>query len=220
MSLQDAIKTFLDKHIKQLLETYLWKFSTDNLPINFNSYGTSDYENSLNLRKHLHKSYLTNANGREGIQKWYVTDWGGVRSNRNETLKKYCELSASELISLGSKGIASWSKMLSIRDPSQYCIYDARVGFSLNAIQVIYKVDRPLYFPLLPSRNTLIRSSEPYIKELFKEMPVVKNFYTTYNDILKIYCKYNHAWDIQSAEMVLFSQAPSLASQIRRLTLG
>jgi hypothetical protein len=218
MSLQDAIKTFLDKHIKQLLETYVWKFSTDNLPINFSPHGTSDYENSLNLRKHLHKSYLTNANGREGIQKWYVADWGGVRSNRNETLKKYCELSASELISLGSKGIASWSKMLSIRDPSQYCIYDARVGFSLNAIQVIYKVDNPLYFPLLPSRNILIRSSEPYIKELFKEMPIAKDFYTTYNDTLKIYCKSNQSWDIQSAEMVFFSQAPLLASQVRSLT--
>ena len=87
MSLQDVIKTCLDKHIKQLLETYLWRFSTDNLPINFSQHGTSDYENSLNLRKHLHKAYLANEDIRQDIQNWYVADWGGVRSNRKDTLK-------------------------------------------------------------------------------------------------------------------------------------
>lgn len=217
MHFQEAIKNFIDQHIGQLLETYLWKFSTENLPIKFDFYGTSEYENSLNLRMHLHNAYLVHDKSREDIQNWYVTNWGGVRSNRKETLKKYCELSAPELISLGSKGIASWSKMLSIRDPSQYCIYDARVGFALNAVQAIYKVDDPIYFPLLPSRNTFIRSSEPYIRELFKEVPLAKDFYMTYNSILKNYCKSNKSWGIQSAEMVFFSQAPLLASQVRSL---
>lgn len=219
MSLYEAFNHFLEQHVRQLRSTYLWGFSTERLPITYTPPASNDYENSLDLRQHLYNAMLSNPNCRNGIQQWYVKEWGGVRSNRRETLEKYCELSAPQLIALGSKGIASWSKMLSIRDPYQYCIYDARVAFSLNAIQVVYGVRNHLYFPLLPSRNTLITSAQSRLKRLMSGARNQSDFYNTYNKILKNYSESTQLRDMQSAEMVLFSEAPRLASQIQNLAL-
>ena len=50
-------------------------------------------------------------------------------------------------------GIASFSKVLAIKDPLKYAIYDARVAVSINAIQMISKVLTLITFSLLLSLN-------------------------------------------------------------------
>jgi len=49
----------------------------------------------------------------------------------------YINQADAERPSTPFSGIASYSKIFSIKDPDRYAIFDARVSASLNAIQLI-----------------------------------------------------------------------------------
>ena len=80
---------------------------------------------------------------------YYISTWGGIHTNSEESMMEYSTLSASELIKLGKKGIASWSKAIVVHDPEEYAIFDARVAISLNCIQKLYNLYKVQVSPFL-----------------------------------------------------------------------
>ena len=149
------------------------------------------------------------------LQVWYVRDWGGVRTNKQVTLDKYIGTSSDNLIDRGEKGIASWSKMLSVRDPKKYVIYDARVAMSLNTISLAKSDGSTLFFPQLSSRNNNIRNAQSLVEKKAKSehLAVSQYFYSEYLNLLnEAVSQCGNKFDIQTAEMVLFANAESLAS--------
>ena len=107
----------------------------------------SNYEKNIQLKQVSRNIFLANVDTLK-LAKYLVSDWGGVRSNRDKTLNKYIswinEGKYPDIIG----GIASYSKLYSFYDPDMYAIYDARVAVSLNMIQFI--ADKPcLFFPIL-----------------------------------------------------------------------
>jgi hypothetical protein len=94
---------------------------------------------------------------------WYVRDWGGVKSNRKETLDKYVGLSEADLTALNMQGVATWSKILAVQNPDTYAIFDARVSAALNAIQLAKGIETSILFPQLASRNTKIKKFQKWL---------------------------------------------------------
>lgn len=215
---------FVNQNIHKV-ENYKWKkINLKGAPccIELNDYD-NDYKQNKILRSTLNKSLLQNytEENKYLFFKWYIANWGGVRSNKEETLKLYAKSSIENLIALKKKGIASWSKALSIVDPKRYFIYDARVASALNSIQIIHNFKNPIYFPELGSRNTVISGESKKIKAYNKRKNDLKkwkklglsNFYNFYLDLLKTTAEKlkDKKIDPEDIEMLLFSLSEALA---------
>jgi hypothetical protein len=157
---------------------------------------------------------------KEKIIRWYICEWGGIRGNSDDKITYYANSDPKKLILLGKVGVASWSKALSIYNPDEYAIFDARVSVSLNAIQVISQVTYPTLYPLLPSQNKKITHGNRLLSNIatinrWSKMRDDK-YYSTYIDLLKKSVLdipgYNHV-GIYTVEMMLFAFAEDLLIQ-------
>jgi|ERR1700683_5034105 len=90
----------------------------------------------MRLRRVLSEIWKNEPTRRPEIAAWYVRDWGGIKSNRKETIDKYVCLSEADLTALNMQGVATWSKILVVQNPDTYAIFDARVSAALNALQL------------------------------------------------------------------------------------
>lgn len=176
MNIKNALLNFSKENIGNLSSIYKWPINLDHLPIKLNINGDDSYEKNIDLRFQLHSSYLDSKTFEEkySLIKWYIYNWGGVKTNNQETLELYTSSSPQELIDRGSQGIASWSKALSIINPIEYAIYDARVAMSINALQIIHNVDSHEYYPPLLSRNKTINSCKEQLKTTVKQWKKLK----------------------------------------------
>ena len=215
MDLFEAINEYISSRLSSLPEIYNWDFKLNAFPDpEYTKIGLNNYEQSRNLRNFIFNEIKNKSHNNDDFQIWYVTRWGGVRGNKPETLTRYTSSSIEELLALGEKGIASWSKMLSLRNPLKYPIYDARVAISLNSIQKKFNVSNPMFFPQLTSRNKkFVNKTQLKIKNsgFFIERSD-PNFYLNYISILEQVAKRNVGFDIQDAEMILFATAPTLSA--------
>jgi hypothetical protein len=216
MKFQEALNTYLIENYIEVKKSYKWDFSTKNFPLPYVKKFTNDYQNSIDLREFIHKSIVSSSDKASDLQIWYVRDWGGVKSNRQATLGGYIQASSENLINRSDKGIASWSKMLSVRDPSKYAIYDARVALSLNTISLIHASGSNLFFPQLASRNKKIVTAQTLIQNfaIYKSLKHDGDFYRKYLNYLNIaVSQCGNKFDMQTAEMVLFANAVTLVEQ-------
>jgi hypothetical protein len=215
MMLQEALNGYLLANVNQIHSSYEWDFPVKNLPIPYSKKSDNEFKNSLDLRAFIHDSIKSKSDKAGELQAWYVRDWGGVKTNSPSTLDEYIQTSSVDLIQRGNKGIASWSKMLSVRDPSKYAIYDARVAMSLNTISLTLSSESTPFFPQLASRNKKIISAQAAVKMHAKTRalkPAI-SFYNDYLDLLSKSVKQcGYKFDIQTAEMVLFANAEILAA--------
>lgn len=215
MNLQDALLKFSKEKISTLKEIYRWPMNLSQLHVKLEIEAKDVYAQHIELRFKLHEHYLKAQHSQEhyALVKWYIYHWGGVRGNHQSTLVLYTSSLPEQLIQRGARGIASWSKALSVIDPKQYAIYDARVAIALNALQIIYAVQQPIYYPLLSSQNKTIQactlSMHPIVKT-WDKMP--KNaFYINYLDLLKtIAHEIGQGVTHHEVEMLLFSYAEEL----------
>jgi hypothetical protein len=216
MNFQDTLNAYLLKHSNQIKISYRWPFSTKAFPLPYTKQSSNDYQNSLDLREFIHKKIKTKSEKSSELQTWYVKYWGGVKTNRESTFEDYLQTSSEDLIKKrGEKGIASWSKMLSVRDPSAFAIYDARVALSLNTISLKKSSKPNLFFPQLPSRNKKIVEAQAFIKKYAKSKNLnsESEFYSHYLCFLRqAVSDCGNQFDMQTAEMVLFANAEDLAS--------
>ena len=216
MNFQKTLNAYLLENVNQITLNYQWNFSTKNFPISYTKKSTNHYRNSLDLREFIHKEIKSKSQISDDLQTWYVKDWGGVKTNRKSTFDEYLESPSEDLIKRGDKGIASWSKMLSVRDPTIFAIYDARVAISLNTISLLNSSESNLFFPQLSSRNKKIVAAQAVVKKLAssKMLNVDKEFYRNYLSFLRqAVSECGNKFDIQTAEMVLFANAEDLSMQ-------
>lgn len=94
--------------------------------------------------------------------------------------------------------------------PKHYAIYDARVAFSLNALQALRKnqlvAER---FPVPNSRNSKVKLAIERLKSPRVTATTGREMYDRYLAILA-----NVEADLQTTEMALFAAADDLAQQV------
>jgi len=170
---------------------YTWSFEAGAVPSGVagvsgpDAGGADWYARNVALKHGLHAAWLAQPARRAELERYYVVDWGSVRSNKAQTLAGYHGADAQANIARGSRGIPSWSKALSVRDPFAYAIFDARVSASLNALQVIHhsRIGAPRRFPLLTSRNARVARGMVLLRRHFREHAwprVRRDFYGDY----------------------------------------
>ena len=214
MSLQECLNDSLVSKVNEIKSKYDWNFNVKNLLLPYEKKSSNHYENSLDLRGFIHTEIKSNSSESRALQFWYVRDWGGVKRNREATLDNYIQSSSDDLIARREKGIASWSKILSVRDPSSYVIYDARVAMSLNSILLFKEIGSNIFFPQPPIRNKKIVAAQAKVKTLvkYRGLQTQKSFYHFYLNLLRqSSIQFANKFDIQTAEMILFANAENLA---------
>jgi hypothetical protein len=108
---------------------------------------------NVELKKHLAECWaVADARKKFELAKWIISSWGGINGNKDETIKRHISVVEADNINAPFEGIASYSKIFSIKAPNRYAIYDARVATSLNAIQLI-SGKHIFAFPIPPGRN-------------------------------------------------------------------
>lgn len=211
--LEKILLNFIGEHYATLPISYDWKFSIRNFPEDkFKIRENNPYDQSKKLRLYIHSAIKRKVVLSTEYQKWYVRYWGGVRGNKESTIETYINMSEVELERLGAKGVATWSKILCLRDPKKFAIYDARVALSLNSLQKREDIKSAQLFPQLPSRNStfVVPAQRVISKSKFFDGRKMENFYSVYMYLLQRAAE-RGPWDIQDIEMALFSHSSSLS---------
>lgn len=214
MKFNDAITEYIKENIDTVNIIYDWKINLTDFPDkSYKLEGDNNFNQNINLRKYINKIITEDEQLKQQCIFWYIKKWGGVKSNKLETLLRYVSETPQNLIKLEINGIASWSKALSIINPEKYSIYDARVALSLNSIQKIKNVQSPFLFPQLNSQNrTYVVPTQKLIKQskFFEDSIYRSDFYKLYLEIL--FNSVNKTqYSIQAAEMILFSSSKKLS---------
>ena len=216
------IKTITDyskEHIDALNDWYSWReINEEKLPLGIKLPKGNQYIKNLSLKKQLNKCWRETQDNKVKFEliEYYISVWGGIHTNSEESMMEYSTLSATQLIKYGKKGIASWSKAIVVHDPEEYAIFDARVAISLNCIQKIHKLYKPILFPILPSRNKKVKLGNKLIRKTAKAESWTKaydeTFYKQYLNILRSVANELDS-DISTIEMLLFAKAEELVDK-------
>lgn len=167
-----AITEFYEEVRPKLHTVYNWAIPA--FP-GFSQARTSGYEANVELKKFLHQQWLrANQDEKARLAKYIVSDWGGVRANKDETLNLYALNADMQSPDTPLYGIASYSKVFSVAAPSRYAIYDARVAACLNATQFLAGVKNGLAFNYVAGRNNVIGHARKKQGFVFNESFKVK----------------------------------------------
>ena len=235
--MHEEITKFLKPHKGNLDALYDWSFNED-IPkkrFGITAQGKTWTQKTRDLKSKL-VDRATSANSDEltKIADYFIRDWGGIRrfTRSAETVRQFKVIAGykkiPENLDFPYKSISSWSKWASLICPSWACIYDARVAYSLNAINYLsgasYKI-----FPIPDGRNTKLRmldvttlllsskitaSDENKPDSLRKkyfvsQAEVYRKYLQTVNEVSKqLWNDENHVHDV---EMILFAIADSIA---------
>jgi hypothetical protein len=196
---------------------YNWHLDESKIPFGIKISGITTYEKNVDLKYKLNlllSDNKTNPSLKVEVVKYIVSTWGGIRGNSLKKIEDYATFTDKQIIDLGTKGIASWSKVLSLRNPDLYPIYDARVATALNILQVINQTKDKYPFPLLSSQNKNIKEANTVLRTLLKlwDYDDKKKFYIDYCTLLRQVVSEISDKDIKicTIEMMLFAKAESL----------
>lgn len=219
--MKDTILHHVRATIDQLPEIYDWDFDDSLLPAGVRiSPAKTVLEKNLRLKQALNKEWLVGCEDtRRALSDWYIKVWGGVNGNGDDTLAFYANAPESAIFARGKQGIASWSKSLTIRDPSRFAIFDARTSISLNALQLLNGTPKPKLFPALPSRNTKVPVAQKLVRAIGVKgkLDFVKgnSVYADYLELLDEVSKgVGNGVTNQMVEMLLFAQAEHLSASV------
>ena len=217
MTIEDAVAMYVKEVIKEGDEWYTWKIPKK-LPEGITVSGESEHEKNLNLKTKLHEYFVKSCDeDKIEISNWYISEWGGIRNNKKANIRAYACCNPEKLIGKGKTGIASWSKALCIKPPSEYAIYDARVACALNCLQILYKTDVKQMFPSLPSRNNKIIMANEMIKRISSQEEYQQ---ISTQVFCRQYVKFLHdvadkaIIDFTTVEMILFAKAVCIFEKI------
>jgi hypothetical protein len=157
--MQELLNQFIQDRLELVTQHYPWTINTAFLPDGIVLDNGTNYEQNIQLKWLLNEQFQQGPEeSRLHLITYYISKWGGVRSNAAATLDMYTTMDPQELILVRKiKGIASWSKALCVRNPNQYAIFDARVSATLNLLQLqgLNEQERR-WFPRLSTRNKTI----------------------------------------------------------------
>jgi hypothetical protein len=197
----------------------------------YNGYTTDEVRNK-GLKYHLAEVWAVadNAKRRE-LGEWIIRDWGRIKGNKADTIDRHVAL-ANEIDPVTPfAGIASYSKILSIKDPNRFAVFDARVAYALNAIQLcqtagLQDLGRFLVFPCPPGQNREIsgEGKKPgYMDLLGRSVLVRRGFtfveksdsYQTYLRLLRLASEKLRNRTILDIEMELFGKVIHFCERAR-----
>lgn len=184
-------------------------------------------EQTIELKARLAEEWKqSDPNSKLKLAHKIVYEWGGVRRNQPETLKRYVERADMAAPPLPLAGIASYSKIFTIADPERYVIYDARVAAALNAVQLLHYDAGGHYicFNYVPGRNVTINGENGFVKRFSRQRLIAMGWqpvrrddtYQTYLTLLKTLSK-KRGEPLHSFEMTLFANAVELCRQAMQL---
>lgn len=162
-----AFIQFFDEHLQRLPLTYKWpeKKMSQKAKAGLSGFNWHETPGTMAecvaMKHHLTDNWATaDAAERARLARWIVADWGGVLTNDPATINNYLQLFEADEFSTPLQGVASYSKILSVKDCRKYAIYDARVAAGLNAVQLLMSAENPLFFHYIPGRNTTIQGNK------------------------------------------------------------
>lgn len=146
---------FFKREVPDLENTYHWSIPTIE---GFFSNNGNNYLTNTHLKKFLHEQWINAQSNDEKIRiaNIIVNDWGGVRSNKADTIARYVRHIEQNKPLTTITGVASYSKILSIVKPDTFSIYDARVAACLNALQINAQLNNGICFNYIPGRNNTV----------------------------------------------------------------
>lgn len=146
---------FFDREVPRLATRYDWKIPAI---AGFAQAGARGHAPNLALKQYLKALWdgATSDAERLRIARIIVSDWGGVRGNRDSTLLRYVQAATQGVAPATLQGVASYSKIFAIAHPRRFAIYDARVAACLNAVQINGGLARGMAFNYVPGRNTIV----------------------------------------------------------------
>lgn len=218
-SLEATLLSYATQHLPALLNDYVWRFDPAVAHTDFGVTvtGTTWYDKTRSLKRGLSQVWTSRPNERTALADYAVRVWGGVKRNTPTTIDSYVQTVSLGAVPKSHKGIASWSKVAAFSDPSNHAIFDARVSFSLNAIQLLSGGGQCLWFPHLAGRNKLLVRTWPLLKahaEVQKWAPIDSTqVYSTYIALLTSVSR-SLRKDIDDVEMLLFAKAEELAKAV------
>ena len=234
----DSFIRFFADHLVKLDSHYNWpvrlktKETLPDFPWHEWEMQSGSARECIALKKYLTQTWNTSDEvDKKALARWIVADWGGVRSNREATFDAHWQLIQLDVKQMPLQGIASYSKILTLKDCTQYAIYDARVAACLNAVQLQMKPEQPVFFPYIPSQNQHFRQwpkRENFVnvfprRELVEDrgwLELTKDeTYATYLNLLHTLKKSFPGNEIYHFEMSLFSLSTRLCPQLVTLEL-
>ena len=226
----EGVGPFSDLGVASVETDYSWEIPNKLFDGSTTNYQGSNFEANVALKQDLSRRWANEPENRKQITKWIISNWGGINGNKDNTLKQYCIQAQEDSPATPLKGIASFSKVLGVKDPIKYAIYDARVAVSLNAVQLLAKEQHGFAFPYLSGRNKYTGNWSPSTPRGFSTMKNVSirtltsepfgwtrvvrdEAYQTYLEVLR-QISTELRTPIYKLEMALFSQAVELACKV------
>ena len=219
--IKNILLEFSKLHITENNGWYNWCINENLLPNNIMLPDGNNYSKNISLKKQLHTLWKNEKNEtiKGDLIEYYIVKWGGIKTNGVASLNIYRSNNAEELILKGNQGVASWSKALVVHDWNNYAIFDARVSCSLNILQILSNNETKILFPILSSRNNLIKKGNSEIKEIsrIENWSKLSNriFYDEYIKLLKSVAKELNT-NISTIEMLLFAKAEVLVNELQK----
>jgi hypothetical protein len=191
-------------------------------------YGDDQYGRHVALKWHLAEHWSKSPfDEKVRVAGWLVREWGGIKRNASETIVGYVNQADACRPATPFSGVASYSKIFSIKDPAKFAIFDARVSTTLNAAQLLMLRDGTIrqqdlmYFPMPTGQNTIVKY---FAKAARPEIFIKKGFrsernrtYETYMTILLAITGVAGVPSVLDAEMILFVAAPRLSQEALHL---
>ena len=218
-ALEATLVSYATQHLPALPNNYSWKFDPAVVHTDFGVTvtGVTWYDKTRALKRGLSQVWASRPNKRTALADYAVRIWGGVKRNAPTTIDSYVQTVSQGDVPKTHKGIASWSKVAAFSEPNEHAIFDARVSFSLNAIQLLSGGGQCWWFPHLAGQNKLLRETWPVLRtraEVQKWTAIESTqVYSTYIVLLKSVSR-SLRKDIDDVEMLLFAKAEELARAV------
>ncbi|WP_417796155.1 hypothetical protein [Terasakiella pusilla] len=231
VTLIEFFTDFLRQKIETGLAEYKWKIP--HLDGFFAPEGATLYDANVALKHHLSAKWkAAGEKERVAIANWVIAQWGGVRGNKQDRIKKYVELAQGDTLPPSLYGVASYSKLFAIAHMDKYVIYDARVAACLNAIQYVNGCQAPVAFNYIPGRNNAVgnvTNKRGFTQqESFKVRTLAKergwqrikraDTYSKYLELVHAVSKNLDRGNIYDIEMYLFSMAETHCNEAMALS--
>lgn len=215
-SLESTLRFYATEHLPSLPHLYKWTFDSDLVRHSFEWAidGANWYEKARALKRHASQEWAASPGQRAAIADYAVRVWGGVTRNKSATMQGYVQIVSQGQVPSNHKGIASWSKVAAFSNPREHAIFDARVSFSLNVLQLLHGDGQRWWFPHLAGRNKQLNACWPRLKTQARQQGWLRvattDVYSTYIGLLvNVSRKLNV--EIGDVEMLLFSKAEDFA---------
>lgn len=222
----NCLAAFFDAKAPNIESDYLWRYVEFPREPEFDGFvdvDGGDCERTLHQRRFLAERWRERPATRPRLATWYVKDWGRIRHRNPEVVRSYA-LRDPETLSRGQlSGIASWSKVLMLADPTRFLIYDSRVSAALIAVQLLFGTDGiRRRFPLLPTQSQNLSDLWKWVRQRTDWPAADKSdrkggVYGDYLSLLDPERSPRSLDDWQKLEMALFMHGPTL---LKQATLG